>query len=310
MAEPTGPTGPTGPTRPTGPTGPGRRPPADVPEQVRLPLLTLITQQSLDEDYRTAAARRAAGAPLPPRDRPRRTAAVVIGVFGLLAATAFVQTSRNADAASASRETLIAQIENRRGVLARQTDRVARLNDRNTALERSVTDLTGQTLEADGVRETLATGTGFVAVEGEGLRVTVTEPENADENQQVKDEDLALLVNGLWEAGAEAVAVNGRRLTARSAIRTSGLAIKVNGVGIAAPYTVEAVGDTRVLAARLFETTSGLLFADNATTYGFSYDLDNVDALELPAAPPGLAVLRTAVTSSDDPRAERGGDGR
>ncbi len=53
-------------------------------ERVRMPLLTLITQQSLDEDYLHAAERRRAGAPRPPEGRQVRTAAVVVLVFGVL----------------------------------------------------------------------------------------------------------------------------------------------------------------------------------------------------------------------------------
>ena len=42
------------------------------------------------------------------------------------------------------------------------------------------------------------------------------------------DRDLQIVVNGLWAAGAEAIAINGQRLTARSAIRSAGQAILVD----------------------------------------------------------------------------------
>ncbi len=64
-------------------------------DRANTPLLTLITQQSLDEDYQHVAERRAAengGAP-PPRRRPTRTAGIVVAVFGLLVTVAAVQTS-------------------------------------------------------------------------------------------------------------------------------------------------------------------------------------------------------------------------
>ena len=72
----------------------------ELPEHVTTPLLTLITQQSLDEDYAHVAAapgraRRDAAPHAAPR--PHRMAAVVIAVFGLLVTVAAVQTSRNAD---------------------------------------------------------------------------------------------------------------------------------------------------------------------------------------------------------------------
>ncbi|CAN5519298.1 hypothetical protein BH11ACT8_BH11ACT8_20170 [soil metagenome] len=111
---------------------------AELPARVRMPLLTLITQQSLDEDYLLAAEQRAAGGPRPPRGRPQRTAAVVVAVFGVLVATAFVQTSQNADVNDASRASLIRRIDTQRDRLARQQQRVANLRDRNAGLERNV----------------------------------------------------------------------------------------------------------------------------------------------------------------------------
>ena len=45
--------------------------------------------------------------------------------------------------------------------------------------------------------------------------------------EQVLDSDVQRAVNGLWAAGAEAVSVNGSRLTARSAIRSAAGAILV-----------------------------------------------------------------------------------
>ncbi|MGA8255060.1 MAG: DUF881 domain-containing protein [Nocardioides sp.] len=265
-----------------------------MPDRVRMPLLTLITQQSLDGDYLDAAERRAAGAPRPPRGRPRRVAAVVIAVFGVLVSTAFVQTSRNADVDSASRETLIRRIENQRDRVARQQQRAATLRTRNTSLERSTTRLASEQQAALVRNRRLQVRTGFVGVTGQGLRIVVTEVADADDNQEVQDSDLALLANGLWEAGAEAVAINGQRLTAQSAIRTSGVPIEVNGVGIGPPYTVEAIGDVRTLEAQLFETTTGLAFVGLAGDFGFTYNIDTIDELALPAAPATYLRLRSA----------------
>lgn len=294
---------------------PDRRPPggtpadAAAPDRVRLPLLTLITQQSLDEDYQRAAERRVAGAPRPPAGRPVRVAAVVVGVFGALVATAFVQTSENADADSANRNALIARVEAATDRRARQEQRAARLRDRVAGLERVNLGLVDddQVLALEARR--LQVRTGFVAVRGEGIRVTVTQRPDADENQEVKDRDLRLLVNGLFAAGAEAVAVNGQRMSATTGIRTSGDAIRINDVGVAPPYVVEAVGDTRTLAARFAASTTGQQLASLGQYYDFEVDVDdNVADLRLPAAPSSKAVLGWAGELSEGPRREDGED--
>ncbi len=293
---------------PTPPSDATPGPTPELPARVRMPLLTLITQQSLDEDYLVAAERRAAGAPRPPRGRPQRTAAVVIAVFGVLASTAFVQTSRNADVDTASRETLISKIEAESDRLAGQKERVATLNDRIAGLERTTSRLTDEQQGVAVEQRRLQVRTGFVAVTGEGVRVTVTQLADADVNQEVKDSDLALLTNGLWQAGAEAISVNGQRLSPVTAIRTSGSAIEVNFVGVAPPYTVLAIGDTRTLQARFLDTTSGLAF-DDLSRYGIEYDMDDESELVLPSAPSALSRLRSArEPTEEDKMTQRSGE--
>ncbi|HET9421104.1 MAG TPA: DUF881 domain-containing protein [Nocardioides sp.] len=265
----------------------------DLPARVTMPLLTLITQQSLDEDYQQAAERRQAGLAGPRAGRPWVTAAVVVAVFGVLVSTAAVQTSRNADVDDAGRATLIERIENQRDRVSRQQDRIARLRSRNSAVGDQLTTLTAS-VEAVGARlARLRVSTGFVAVEGEGVRVSVDDADTGDPNGIVRDNDLALLVNGLWSAGAEAISVNGQRITAMTSIRTSGRAIEVNSVGIAPPYTVLAIGDRSSLQADFFDTTSGLAFDGLTRRYGMTFDMDNEDQLSLPAASSQLLRLRS-----------------
>ena len=277
---------------------------AVLPERVHLPLLSLITQQSLDEDYLVAAERRAAGAPRAPRGRPQRVAALVIAAFGILVSTAFVQTAQNADVDDESRTTLISRLESEGELLARQQESAAELRLLNADLERSLGELSDAEQSALVTNRRLQIRTGFVRVTGEGVLVTITDRPDADPVQLVQDADLRLLVNGLWEAGAEAISVNSERLTGRSAIDTSGQAIEVNGKGISGPYVVEAIGDTRTLSARLFDTTSGLAFAGNAEAYGFTYSVDNVPDLSLAAGPSQLLILRSASTDQSDPELE------
>src|ERR1700759_1515025 len=88
---------------------------ARLPEHVTVPLLSLITQRSLDADYEHVAARkRASGEGPRPRPVPRRTAGLVLVAFGLLVTVAAVQTSRNASTNNADRASLIDQIDARR----------------------------------------------------------------------------------------------------------------------------------------------------------------------------------------------------
>lgn len=271
---------------PDAPTAPA--PPAN--DRVSTPLLTLITQQSLDEDYRHAAERRAADPDS--RRRPHRFAAVVVAVFGVLVTVAALQTREGQDVRTASRTTLISQIDEGRANLAELQRRIVRLRELNVGLQTQLDGVTAQQLAAETREQRLAAVTGFGPVTGPGVRITVDD--NPD-GTLVRDRDLRLAVNGLWKAGAEAIAVNGNRLTARSAIRNSGIAIRVNNRSLSPPYVIAAIGDEKTLQADLMQTTSGLAFRDTVEHLGFPWSMDNVDQLALPAAPPRVARLRSAV---------------
>lgn len=282
--------------------------PAATPvDRAKIPLLTLITQQALDEDYRVVADRRASAAPpgestgRPHRERAQRgstrprphwTAAVVVAVFGLMVAIAAVQTSAGQDVRSASRTTLVAQISAGQDRLADLQRRIVRLREAVVAQQTRLDRVTSDQQAAATRLQRAGAATGFGAVSGPGVRVTV---DDAADGTLVRDRDLRLVVNGLWRAGAEAIAVNGQRLTARSAIRNSGDAIRVNNRSLSPPYVVTAIGDEQTLQADLMETTTGLEFRDTAETFGFPWSMENVDQQTLPAAPARVARLRFAV---------------
>jgi uncharacterized protein YlxW (UPF0749 family) len=271
---------------------PDPAPPNQLPERVTMPLLTLITQQSLDEDYLHVAERRSTQAPRPPQRRPHRTAAVVIAVFGLLVTIAAVQTSRNASITDASRLTLVRQITAERDAVSNLQDQIVRMRERNVGLQERLAQVTSTAQSTVARMRRLETNTGFVPVSGPGVRATVDDAPNGDPAQAVRDEDLALLVDGLWSAGAEAIAINDQRLTTLSAIRNSGPAIHVNGRPLAPPYTVLAIGDTRTMQANLLDSTHGSEFYSLARQLQFVFELRNEDSMSLPAAPDRLLRLR------------------
>jgi len=260
----------------------GTTPP--LPSHVTTPLLTLVTEQALEEDYRHVAERRAAGAEPPEQPRSRWAGAAVIAAFGLLVGIAAVQNSRNAAVEDAGRATLINRIEEQRATLQAREDQLADLTRDNASLTDEVEERTSARQAAETTLRRLQAGAGFWPVTGEGVRVTVEGNPVGDPSQQVRDADLALLVDGLFEAGAEAIAINDQRLNNLGSIRNTGAAIHVNTRPLTEPYVVRAIGDTRTLQADLLETTHGSDFFSLADQLGFVYTMQNVDQLSLPAA--------------------------
>ena len=274
----------------------------DAFERVRTPLLTLITQESLDQDYQVVARRNAAAdAPAAGRRPPRTRAAVVgvVAVFGLLVSIAAVQTSRNADVDDADRQDLIRRADARREAVADDQQKLSDLRDDNTSAEKTLVELGDLLNRTQGQVRDLQALTGFAAVTGPGIKITLDNASYADATSTIRDSDLALLVDALWSAGAEAISVNGQRLTPMTGIRNVSTAIEVNRVGIAAPYTVLAIGDRSSLASDLLDTGSGLAFSSLAEQYGFQFNVDNADELRLPAAPADIGRLRSAKTKPD-----------
>ena len=264
----------------------------DAGDRARTPLLELVTRESLDLDYEQVARRRTTPGPAA-GPTPHRGAAVAVALFGLLVAVAAVQNSRNADVDEASRDALIERIEVRRDAVSTLQERIVDLRSQNeTRLDRLL-DLTAAGQSTDERRADLALETGFVAVSGSGLRVTVEDQPQGDPDGLVRATDLRTLVNGLWQAGAEAIAVNGRRLTSLSAIVNSDIAIQVNKGPLSPPYVVQAVGGDD-LDADFVQTQSGILFLALAERFGFVVERDTVSSLLLPAAPPSLQELRYA----------------
>jgi uncharacterized protein YlxW (UPF0749 family) len=100
----------------------------------------------------------------------------------------------------------------------------------------------------------------------------------------VLDVDLQHAANGLWAAGAEAIAINGQRLTTLSAIRTAGSAILVDFRPLSPPYTLDAIGDPKSMAAKFADGADGRYLFALKTQYGIRFDTTTKDHLSLPAA--------------------------
>ena len=120
------------------------------------------------------------------------------------------------------------------------------------------------------------------------------DPRSAEEIAQGKvfDVDLQQVVNGLWAAGAEAVSVNGHRLTSTSAIRAAGDAILVDLRPLARPYVVEAVGDPARMQTAFARSEAGRYLSSLEQNHGIQVAVSGSEELRL--EPAGRLGLRYA----------------
>ncbi|MBW9208994.1 DUF881 domain-containing protein [Mumia sp. zg.B21] len=247
-------------------------------------LLQTITDNPLDDDYYTHA-------PHARTSRGRLAAIAVVAFFTLLITLALLQTRASRPAVETERAVLTGQIDQRRTEIAALQEDVA-------ALSGSVARLRREESGAEGLaraREQAAV-VGTVAVTGPALRVTVDGAPDADAGsaERVRDKDLQLLVNGLWQAGAEAIAINGNRLTAMSPIRSAGEGITVNYRSLTSPYVVTAIGNPRTLPANFAETPAAQAWSGLKENFDMRFDVSARTEATLPAAPRRASTIRNA----------------
>lgn len=67
----------------------------------------------------------------------------------------------------------------------------------------------------------------------------------------IHDIDIMTIINELVLNGAEAISVNGQRITTFTGIRSVGPVIEVNGVKMSAPYEIKAIGNPDILSTNI-----------------------------------------------------------
>ena len=103
---------------------------------------------------------------------------------------------------------------------------------------------------------------GLAQVEGQGIIVTLDDTAALtqiakdagyyDPNAYIiHDSDLVMIVNELLSAGAEAISINGQRITGLTSIRCTGPQVIINGIRIVAPFKISAIGEATTLKGAL-----------------------------------------------------------
>ena len=245
-------------------------------------LLSRLQGHALDTDYHDVASRAGGG---PARSR-RFLATLVVVAFGALLATAAVQAQRSAPAIAEERAALVAHIQRRSSGVEALRLRVDRLRQRVESLRAASTVARSSLGSLRERAEFLALAAGASAVSGPGVRIVIDDAPSgsaAGPSGTVVDVDLQSIVNGLWAAGAEAVAIDGHRLSSLSAIRGAGAAITVNYASLTPPYAIEAIGNPNTLPASLLETSAGQTMLDLEANFGLRFDVYTKEQLDLPA---------------------------
>lgn len=259
-------------------------PPARRSKSYGTDLLDALFRESLDAGYAAseAAARRSPG-----RKRLYKAlSALAALVLGFLLAVAYEKVVAETPQRQSARDGLISEIRTRQ-------DRIEALQGQEELLRGQVTSLQAALLDDPTLEKirTYEAATGLRRVTGDGVVVTLSDaPQTTDPfgNPPAKDSrvlylDLRTVVNQLWIDGAEAVSINGQRLTAMSTIRAAGEAILVDFKPLITPYKVAAIGPSS-MADDFNDSPTAALFRELVNSKGMGFAVKPTDDLSLPAA--------------------------
>ena len=268
------------------------------PLDASMTLLREVMERPLDPSYAAAAAH--------PHPRTRRGTALTLAL-AIAAGAAFsvsVSSIRQPQRESSQANNHL------RDEIQKRTEQVEKQAAANAALSAAIEVTQQKALGAGGAElaaqaKRLGLAAGEVPASGPGLRITLDDAPTAEDAVGgdpradadfdigvLFDSDLQIVVNGLWAAGAESIAVNGQRLTAVSAIRSAGRAILVDFRALRRPYVISAIGDPDRMQAGFASGSAGAYVQSMRDNAHIRADIATSDKLVLPGA--GQLVLRAA----------------
>jgi uncharacterized protein YlxW (UPF0749 family) len=236
--------------------------------------------------------------------RIRASLAAVLIVGGFLTVVAYRGVEQSRRGAESRRAGLVRLIRQRQGEVDELGASLVKLRgDVLQARHR----LSAQSAEDARRVRNVQIQAGTMPMVGPGIEVQLTDSDReardpADQGAlAVHDVDLQLVVNALWAAGAEAVAVNGQRLVATSPIRAAGETITVNFRPLVPPYRVQAIGADR----KAFEEARVIRrFEEWVDDFDLGFEVKRRSKLEVPAYA-GPLQLQAAQVAPADPREPR-----
>lgn len=189
------------------------------------------------------------------------------------------------------------------------------LQTQQDALKSQILDLRNKigTLEAQGpgsaasLRDLYAQleqariGAGLIGLSGPGLvfKVEDSGQPGVGADSLVTARDLRVLVQGLWLAGAEAIAINGERITVSTAVLDIGGSVLVNSAYLAPPYKIAAIGPSdlyaRVQASLSFQT----FLTARVAHQGIGLSVAELDVVDVPAFA-GTVLVRFGVPDASE----------
>jgi len=123
---------------------------------------------------------------------------------------------------------------------------------------------------------------GLTDVKGKGVIIQLDDAKYREIEEKswllVHDQDVKIILNDLKKAGAQAISINGERLTPVSEQVCAGPTILVNQNRYSVPYIINAIGDPDVLYESLINSERVILLKE----YGIKVEIKKSDEIVVP----------------------------
>ena len=226
----------------------------------------------------------------------RRVWAALVAVVALLAGLLFATSGKTAlgtDLRAGTSSELSGLIEQRDQAVARQQQELLRVQERIQQLTDQAASRNGEVASAQVEGDAGLMSAGLVPLTGAGLQITLDDaprppggglPAGATgDDVVIHQSDVQAVVNALWAAGADGVAIMGERLIATSAVRCVGNTLLLQGRTYSPPFVVTAVGDAGDMRAQLAASEGVELLQQAVDDFGLTFAVRESRTVELPA---------------------------
>lgn len=126
---------------------------------------------------------------------------------------------------------------------------------------------------------------GTTEVTGPGIEITLKDAteeylQTNDIYNLIHDQDMIQVINDIKNSGAEAIEINGIRIIDRTEIYCNGVFLRINGVKIAAPFYISAIGNKETMRKYLLSPENYLTYLQVRDIY---VSIDDNENLKIPA---------------------------
>jgi uncharacterized protein YlxW (UPF0749 family) len=216
---------------------------------------------------------------------------VVALAAGLLFATSG-QTAQGTDLRAGDVTELSTLIDQRSEVISAQEELLEQLQGQSEALTDQAASRDGAVAAAQAARDGGALSAGLVALFGRGVEITLDDaPRRPDgslpagarpDDVVIHQSDVQAVVNAVWAAGADGVAIMGKRLIATSAVMCVGNTLLLQGRVYSPPFVITAIVDEPATREQLAASPQVGVLEQAVEDFGLTFSVEPQPAVLLP----------------------------